>query len=167
MAVNDEHGPSASPRWNCRRGGWERAWLGLCRRNVLARIALAFLAAVAVCVIINAWDPPLSLADGHGAHALRHRPGGVRAGRPGDDPAGAAQGPRQEPRPFHPGREAAATVAGRPPPQHYRRAHEDGIAGEDGRVMEGIPLADGKEGFRRPRPKPESRISSTSCHRLG
>ncbi len=40
-------------------GRWERAWLGLCQRDVLARIALAFLAAVAVCVIIKAWDPPL------------------------------------------------------------------------------------------------------------
>ena len=37
---------------------WERAWCALCHRDVLSRIALAFIAAVAVCVIIQAWDPP-------------------------------------------------------------------------------------------------------------
>ena len=37
----------------------ERAWFALCNRNVLARIALALAAAVAVCAIVRAWDPPL------------------------------------------------------------------------------------------------------------
>jgi putative nucleotidyltransferase with HDIG domain len=40
-------------------GKWERAWLALCHRDVLSRMALAFVAAVAVCVIIQAWDPPI------------------------------------------------------------------------------------------------------------
>jgi putative nucleotidyltransferase with HDIG domain len=40
-------------------GRLERAWLGLCHRDVLLRLALAFAAAAAVCVIIQAWDPPL------------------------------------------------------------------------------------------------------------
>jgi putative nucleotidyltransferase with HDIG domain len=40
-------------------GQWERAWVGLRRRDVLGRMALAFLAAVAVCVMIRAWNPPL------------------------------------------------------------------------------------------------------------
>src|SRR5580704_6814065 len=40
-------------------GRWERAWLGLCRRDTLLRMVLAFLAAAAVCVIIRAWDPPM------------------------------------------------------------------------------------------------------------
>ena len=40
-------------------GRWERVWLALCHRDVLARLGLAFVAAVAVCAIIQAWDPPL------------------------------------------------------------------------------------------------------------
>jgi putative nucleotidyltransferase with HDIG domain len=40
-------------------GHWERAWLGLWHRDMLSRMALALLAAVAVCAIIKAWDPPL------------------------------------------------------------------------------------------------------------
>ena len=40
-------------------GHWERAWLGLCHRDVLSRMALALVAAVAVCAIIQAWDPPI------------------------------------------------------------------------------------------------------------
>ena len=39
-------------------GQWERAWIGLRRRDVLGRAALALIAAAAVCVIIRAWDPP-------------------------------------------------------------------------------------------------------------
>ena len=39
-------------------GHWERAWLGLWRPDVLSRMALALVAAVAVCAIIQAWDPP-------------------------------------------------------------------------------------------------------------
>ena len=41
------------------RGRLERAWLGLCQRDMLMRMALAFAAAAAVCVIIQAWDPPM------------------------------------------------------------------------------------------------------------
>src|SRR5271165_4799579 len=40
-------------------GHWERAWLGFCHRDVLSRLALALIAAVAVCAIIQAWDPPI------------------------------------------------------------------------------------------------------------
>ena len=39
-------------------GHWERAWLGLWHRDMLSRMALALLAAVAVGAIIQAWDPP-------------------------------------------------------------------------------------------------------------
>ncbi len=39
-------------------GQWERAWIGLRRRDVLGRVALALAAATAICVIIRAWDPP-------------------------------------------------------------------------------------------------------------
>jgi cyclic-di-AMP phosphodiesterase PgpH len=40
-------------------GQWERAWIGLRRRDVLGRVVLALLAAVATCAIIRAWDPPI------------------------------------------------------------------------------------------------------------
>jgi len=40
-------------------GHWERAWLGFCHRDVLLRMALALVAAVVVCAIIHAWDPPI------------------------------------------------------------------------------------------------------------
>ena len=40
-------------------GRLEKVWLGLCERDMLLRIALAFVAAVCVCIIIQAWDPPL------------------------------------------------------------------------------------------------------------
>src|SRR5208283_1154860 len=36
----------------------ERAWLGLWSPDVLSRMALALVAAVAVCAIVQAWDPP-------------------------------------------------------------------------------------------------------------
>jgi cyclic-di-AMP phosphodiesterase PgpH len=39
-------------------GRWERAWIGLCHRDTLLRAGLAFLAAAAVCIVIQAWDPP-------------------------------------------------------------------------------------------------------------
>ena len=39
-------------------GQWERAWIDLRRRDVMGRIALAMLTAIAVCIIIRAWDPP-------------------------------------------------------------------------------------------------------------
>jgi putative nucleotidyltransferase with HDIG domain len=40
-------------------GRLERVWLGLCQRDMLLRMALAFVAAAAVCIIIQAWDRPL------------------------------------------------------------------------------------------------------------
>ena len=40
-------------------GRLERVWLGICHRDVLLRMGLAFAAAIAVCIIIQAWDPPL------------------------------------------------------------------------------------------------------------
>ena len=39
-------------------GQWERAWIGLSRRDVLGRIGLALLSAVAICVVIHGWYPP-------------------------------------------------------------------------------------------------------------
>jgi putative nucleotidyltransferase with HDIG domain len=41
------------------RGPWERAWISLRRRDVVARLLLALLAAAAICAIIRAWDKPL------------------------------------------------------------------------------------------------------------
>jgi putative nucleotidyltransferase with HDIG domain len=46
-------------------GQWERAWIGLRRRDVLGRIALAMLAAVMVCMVIHGWDPPFSYRTGY------------------------------------------------------------------------------------------------------
>ncbi|MGO8688967.1 MAG: HD family phosphohydrolase [Thermoguttaceae bacterium] len=46
-------------------GQWERAWISLRRRDVLARIGLALAAAVAMCCAIHAWDPPFSYRMGH------------------------------------------------------------------------------------------------------
>jgi len=39
-------------------GQWERAWISLRRRDVLGRVLLAFLAAAAMCAVIEGWDPP-------------------------------------------------------------------------------------------------------------
>ena len=39
-------------------GQWERAWISLSRRDVLGRIGLALLAAIAICAVIRGWDPP-------------------------------------------------------------------------------------------------------------
>ena len=46
-------------------GQWERAWISLRRRDVLARIGLALAAAVAMCSAIHAWDPPFPYRVGH------------------------------------------------------------------------------------------------------
>ncbi|MBN2579410.1 MAG: HDIG domain-containing protein [Pirellulales bacterium] len=46
-------------------GQWERAWSGLRRRDVLVRVGIAFLAAVAVCVLIRGWDPPFGYQLGY------------------------------------------------------------------------------------------------------
>ena len=46
-------------------GQWERAWISLSRRDVLGRIVLALLAAVAICVVIHGWEPPFSYRTGY------------------------------------------------------------------------------------------------------
>jgi putative nucleotidyltransferase with HDIG domain len=45
-------------------GQWERAWVGLRRRDVMGRIVLALLAAVAMCCVIRGWDPPFAYRSG-------------------------------------------------------------------------------------------------------
>jgi putative nucleotidyltransferase with HDIG domain len=45
-------------------GQWERAWISLRRRDVLGRVILAFLAAAAMCVVIQGWDPPFAYRTG-------------------------------------------------------------------------------------------------------
>ncbi|MGA2620248.1 MAG: HDIG domain-containing metalloprotein [Thermoguttaceae bacterium] len=40
-------------------GQWERAWIGLRRRDLLGRVALALAAATAIAVMMRAWDPPM------------------------------------------------------------------------------------------------------------
>ena len=45
-------------------GQWERAWTSLRRRDVLGRIVLALLAAMAICVVIRGWDPPFAYRTG-------------------------------------------------------------------------------------------------------
>ncbi len=44
---------------------WERAWTGLRHRDVLARIALAVLAAIVMTVVIRGWEPPFSYRTGY------------------------------------------------------------------------------------------------------
>ncbi len=46
-------------------GQWERAWSSLSRRDVLGRIALALLMALAMVVVIRAWDPPFAYRTGY------------------------------------------------------------------------------------------------------
>ena len=46
-------------------GQWERVWATFCRRDSLARIGLVFLAAVAMCVVIEGWDPPFAYRTGY------------------------------------------------------------------------------------------------------
>jgi len=48
-----------------RPGRWERAWMSLRRRDVLARIGLALLAAITIGVVIRAWDPPFAYRAGY------------------------------------------------------------------------------------------------------
>jgi cyclic-di-AMP phosphodiesterase PgpH len=45
-------------------GQWERAWINLRRRDVLGRVFLAMLAALAMCAVIKAWDPPFVYREG-------------------------------------------------------------------------------------------------------
>jgi putative nucleotidyltransferase with HDIG domain len=46
-------------------GQWERAWVNLRRSDILIRISLIFLAAVAMCVVIRGWDPPFPYRTGY------------------------------------------------------------------------------------------------------
>ena len=125
-------------------GRWERAWLALCHRDVLSRIALAFVAAVAVVRDHPGLGSAHPLAHGHGAHALRDVAGRIQTGKEGRDRPGAAQGPRRNQGRFHPGHPTAGTVAGRLG-QHDRRAHQDGNADrKDPPDVEGVPVASGK-----------------------
>jgi len=45
-------------------GQWERTWISLRRRDVLGRIGLALLAAVAMCTVMHGWDPPFPYRSG-------------------------------------------------------------------------------------------------------
>jgi len=40
-------------------------WLNLRRRNVLARLGAALLAAMAICAAVQGWDPPFSYESGY------------------------------------------------------------------------------------------------------
>lgn len=44
---------------------WERTWVGLRRRDVMGRVALALLAAVVLCITIHGWSPPFSYRTGY------------------------------------------------------------------------------------------------------
>ncbi len=39
---------------------WERAWANLRRRDVLVRLGLCLLTALALCLVIHGWDPPFA-----------------------------------------------------------------------------------------------------------
>ena len=71
-------------------GQWERAWTSLRRRDVLGRIALALLAAVATCSVIHGWDPPFSYRTGYTP------PRNIVAAVPFTEPAPAATAAAQE-----------------------------------------------------------------------
>jgi cyclic-di-AMP phosphodiesterase PgpH len=46
-------------------GMWERVWATLCTRDILARMGLMFLASVAMCVVIEGWNPPFEYRTGY------------------------------------------------------------------------------------------------------
>jgi putative nucleotidyltransferase with HDIG domain len=46
-------------------GPWDRLWINLCSRDFLARIGLILLASVAMCVVIEGWDPPFEYRMGY------------------------------------------------------------------------------------------------------
>jgi hypothetical protein len=46
-------------------GLWERVWATLCTRDSLARIGLIFLASVAMCFVIEGWNPPFGYRTGY------------------------------------------------------------------------------------------------------
>jgi putative nucleotidyltransferase with HDIG domain len=45
-------------------GRWERAWIGVCHHDFLARAGLSLGAAAAICFFIRAWDPPMRGREG-------------------------------------------------------------------------------------------------------
>ena len=139
-------------------GHWERAWLGLCHRDVLSRMALAFVAAVAVCVIIQAWDPPIALADGHGAHALRDVAGGVQAGKQERDRTGAAEGPRRNQGRFHAGQEPLEQLRAKLRTTIAELTKTETLTAQTAGSMEGIPAARWKKG--RPRPSRQAELAA-------
>jgi len=46
-------------------GHWERMWLHARRRSVLARVGLAVLASLVLCVVLRGWDPPFVYQTGY------------------------------------------------------------------------------------------------------
>ncbi len=70
---NDKHVAAAKrkrvwnewPRWNCRQICSSRCWAGLQRIDVLARIGLCIVAAVAMWLIVGGWEPPFAYRSGY------------------------------------------------------------------------------------------------------
>ncbi len=46
-------------------GLWERVWAVICTRDILARVGLILLASVAMCVVIEGWNPPFQYRTGY------------------------------------------------------------------------------------------------------
>jgi len=46
-------------------GPWEQVWIGLRSRDMLGRMALGLVAAVLMCLVIRAWEPPLPYRSGY------------------------------------------------------------------------------------------------------
>jgi cyclic-di-AMP phosphodiesterase PgpH len=46
-------------------GPWERVWTNLCRRDTIIRLGLILLASVAMCVVIDGWNPPFGYRIGY------------------------------------------------------------------------------------------------------
>ncbi|HYW78497.1 MAG TPA: hypothetical protein VE890_02935, partial [Thermoguttaceae bacterium] len=46
-------------------GQWERVWQGLRRRDVLGRVGVALLAAIALGLVVQAWNPPFAYRTGY------------------------------------------------------------------------------------------------------
>ncbi len=126
-------------------GRLERAWLGLCHRDMLSRLALAFVAAVAVCLIIQAWDPPLHWRTGM-VHT-RYFSSRVSFQREDHEATLKAQQkrPRRNDGRVQPGYEAAGAIAG-PAADDDRRPHQGGNAERfDAEAVERIPAASAGE----------------------
>lgn len=72
-------------------GQWERAWIGLRRGDVLARIVLTLLGSAALCIAIRGWDPPFAYRVGF----VPMRDIDARAAFSQDDPAATLLAQRQ------------------------------------------------------------------------